>query len=243
MFKSIVVAMILKKFAKVKFIANLLTPGGISRYLHVTAPVQLHDFVLMGGIFFEDPKSMIASLGKVQNSPALSQGDFYPMFFNSNPGTLALIRELIKHIRPKCVVETGVANGFSTRQILESFKEFELFDSRLFSFDVDPKVFSVELERNPQFNKVVIDSASSFLSAMHKIGSVDLFYHDSDHSYENQLLEYDAAWRLLSHDGVLISDDVNWSNAFLDFCKKVNRTPLLLSDGAKFAGVIFRDGP
>jgi len=177
-------------------------------------------------------------LGKVQNSPALSQGDFYPMSYNSNPKTLELIRELIKLIRPKCVVETGVANGFSTRQILESFKEFELYDSRLFSFDIDPKVFTVELERNPQFNKVIIDSASSFLSAMHKIGSVDLFYHDSDHSYENQLLEYDAAWRLLSNDGVLISDDINWSNAFLDFCKKVNRTPLLLSDSGKFCGVI-----
>jgi predicted O-methyltransferase YrrM len=192
----------------------------------------------MGGIFFDDPMKMISSLGKVQNSPALSQGDFYPMSYNSNPKTLELIRELIKLIRPKCVVETGVANGFSTRQILESFKEFELYDSRLFSFDIDPKVFTVELERNPQFNKVIIDSASSFLSAMHKIGSVDLFYHDSDHSYENQLLEYDAAWRLLSNDGVLISDDINWSNAFLDFCKKVNRTPLLLSDSGKFCGVI-----
>lgn len=228
----------LRKLVKIKFIANLLTHGGRSRYLHITAPVQLNDFVLMGGIFFEDPKKMIASLGKVQSGPDLSQGDFYPMFYNSGLRTLELIRELIKLIRPKCVVETGVANGFSTRQILESFKEFELFDSQLFSFDVNPKVFSVELERNPQFNKVIIDSASSFISAMHEIGSIDLFYHDSDHSYENQLLEYEAAWRLLSHDGVLISDDVNWSNAFLDFCKTVNRIPLLLSDSRKFCGVI-----
>ena len=122
--------------------------------------------------------------------------------------------------------------------ILQSFKDFELSNSQLWSFDIDPKVFSLELELNSQFNKQIIDCPSSFLSAIEKIGTIDLFYHDSDHSYENQLLEYNGAWDALSYKGILISDDVNWSNAFLDFCKKVNRVPLLLSDSGKFCGMI-----
>jgi hypothetical protein len=101
-----------------------------------------------------------------------------------------------------------------------------------------------DLLNDPQFNFIVIDSQNSFLDAMKEIQTVDLFYHDSDHSYDNQILEYETAWKILnSKNGVLVSDDINWSNAFLDFCKKINRTPLLLSDGAKFTGVICRDGP
>jgi hypothetical protein len=202
------------------------------------APVQLNDFVLLGGVFFNDPKEMITAVSEDHSPSLLTNGEFYPLYYNSNQKTLDLLRELIKVQRPGCVVETGVANGASTRVILQSFREFDLSNSSLWSFDIDPKVFSSELERNSQFNKQIIDSPSSFLSAIKKIGTIDLFYHDSDHSYENQLLEYNTAWDALSHHGILMSDDVNWSNAFLDFCKKVNRAPLLLSDSGKFCGMI-----
>ena len=222
---------------RVKSIATLIIHGHFW-LLHQNAPVQLNDFVLIGGHFFDDPMEMIDAIGQERVSPLLTKGQFYPLYYNSNPRTLDLLRESIKILRPNCVVETGVANGVSTRLILQSFREFELSNSKLYSFDIDPKVFSLELEGNSQFNKQIIDSPSSFLSAFQKIGNIDLFYHDSDHSYENQLIEYNAAWDALSDNGLLISDDVNWSNAFLDFCKKVNRAPLLLSDSGKFCGMI-----
>ena len=209
----------------------------------VSAPVQLHDLVLIGGLFFDSPVKIIESLRNAPDNELLEKGDFYPLFYNSNPRTLELLRMLIQELRPKTVIETGVANGVSTRQILSSFKEFELGDSKLYSFDIDHRVGTPDLLSHPQFNFVVIDSQKSFLDAMEEFDTIDLFYHDSDHSYKNQMLEYEAAWEILNPEiGVLISDDINWSNAFLDFCKKVNRTPLLLSDGAKFAGVICKDG-
>jgi predicted O-methyltransferase YrrM len=209
-----------------------------------SAPVQLHDLVLIGGSFFDSPMKIIESLKNSPDNKLLEKGDFYPLFYNSNPRTLELLKMLIKEVRPKTVIETGVANGISTRQILSSFKEYQLGDSKLYSFDIDYRVGTPDLLRDPQFNFVVIDSQNSFLDAMKEIKSVDLFYHDSDHSYHNQMLEYETAWKILNpKNGVLISDDINWSNAFLDFCKKVNRTPLLLSDGAKFAGIICKDNP
>jgi predicted O-methyltransferase YrrM len=216
----------------------------LNHYLRSIAPVQLHDFVLMGGIFHEDPTEINQHLTQSQINPVLNSGQFYPLFYNSNPRTLELLEILIRKIRPTTVVETGVANGESTRRILSVFRELNLTESKLFSFDVDPRVASGELFSNPQFNFVLVDSQNKFSNGMKDIGLIDLFYHDSDHSYINQMLEYDTAWDILNpQNGVLVSDDINWSNAFLDFCKKVKRTPFLLSDRGKFSGVIFKDVP
>jgi predicted O-methyltransferase YrrM len=195
----------------------------------------------MGGHFYDDPKDVLASLGLVKPSPLLMNCELYPLFFDTNSRTLTLLKLLIKDRRPNTVVETGVANGASTRQILTSFKEFNLVDSKLYSIDVDNRVGTPDLLSNPQFNLVIINSESSFLNAMKEIKSVDLFYHDSNHSYRNQMLEYEIAWEILNpRNGILISDDINWSNAFLDFCKRVNRIPLILSDGGKFSGIILK---
>ena len=205
------------------------------------APVQLNDFVMLGSSFFNNPSTLIESIGKKSSSNLLDAGDFYPLFYNSNPGTLELLRSLIREARPNIVIETGVANGASTRKILSSFKEFNLVESKLYSFDIDPRVASPDLVSSTQFNFVAVSSPDSFVTSMNEIKTVDLFYHDSDHSYYNQMLEYSTAWEMLNpQKGILISDDINWSNAFLDFCKKVNRVPFLLSDSGKFTGVIFK---
>ena len=171
----------------------------------------------------------------------LETGEFYPNFYNSNPNTLELLKLLVGEIRPAIVIETGIANGISTKAILQAFQEYSLHQSKLFSFDVDIRVATPVLLSNPQFSFIPVTSPRSFRESVNSISTVDLFYHDSDHSYSNQLMEYLAIWEILNTEkGVLVSDDINWSNAFLDFCKKVNRTPLLLSDGGKFCGVITR---
>jgi hypothetical protein len=211
----------------------------LRNYIRINTPVQLHEFVMMGGSFFNSPSQVIDSLWKSPSNPLLGKGEFYPLFYDSNPGTLELLAMLIKKIRPANVIETGIANGASTRKILSSFSELNLTNSKLYSMDINPHVATPYLLSNPQFHFICIDSQKSFTSAMHKIGTVDLFYHDSNHSYDNQMHEYSIAWEMLNSDnGILMSDDINWSNAFLDFCKKINRLPLILSDTEKFSGVI-----
>jgi len=220
-----------------RFLDVLVNPTEIIKKSE--APVQLHDFVIAGGVFFDSPNAIIDSLKKPTVKSSLELGELYQLFYNSNPKTLELLRMLIDEVRPEIVVETGVANGTSTRTILSSFKDYNLLDSKLYSMDVDPRVATPDLMSSPQFNFVIIESSKSFITAMESIKTVDLFYHDSDHSYGNQMLEYSVAWELLNPGaGILMSDDVNWSGAFLDFSKKVNRIPLLLADGGKFSGII-----
>lgn len=206
--------------------------------VRLKSAVRLHEYTEMGGLFFDQPNELLAALGNTPRNPLLEPGEFYPLFFNSNPKTLDLLEQAIKQIRPSIVVETGVANGASTRRILESFGKYDLVNSKLISFDIDPRVATEELTNNPQFNFILVDSPDRFSESLRKLDCIDLFYHDSDHSYKNQMHEYSIAWEKLSENGVLISDDVDWSNAFLDFCKQVNRTPFLLSDLSTFSGII-----
>jgi hypothetical protein len=215
------------------------TRGALRNYIRTNTPVQLHEFVMIGSSFYNSPADITDQLWKSSSNPLLGPGEFYPLFYDSNPGTLELLSLCIKKFRPMTVIETGIANGASTKKILSSFSESGLINSRLYSVDIHPKVATPILLSNPQFNFICIDSQKSFTNAMHEIGTADLFYHDSNHSYVNQMHEYSIAWEILNPDsGILMSDDVNWSNAFLDFCKKVNRIPILLSDREKFSGVI-----
>jgi hypothetical protein len=63
-----------------------------------------------------------------------------------------------------------------------------------------------------------------------RYGWVDLFLHDSEHTQETMSYEFNAAWPHISNSGVLICDNVDSTTAFFDFCLKVQRHPLVLSD-------------
>jgi len=51
---------------------------------------------------------------------------------------------------------------------------------------------------------------------------VDLFVHDSLHTYHNMSFEFESIWGYLRPGGVLVADDVGLNDAFLDFAAKVN---------------------
>lgn len=47
-----------------------------------------------------------------------------------------------------------------------------------------------------------------------------MFRHDSDHSYEHIMFEFETIWPLLRVGGILTSDDVHANNAWADFCSR-----------------------
>jgi hypothetical protein len=54
---------------------------------------------------------------------------------------------------------------------------------------------------------------------------IDMFHHDSMHTYEHMTFEYETVWPKLSKGGVLASDGVQWNHAFEDFCRSKSTAP------------------
>jgi len=58
------------------------------------------------------------------------------------------------------------------------------------------------------------------------LAELDVFLHDSEHSYENMLFEYETSWTHLRPGGVLLSHDISLNMSFFDFAKSVGRKPV-----------------
>lgn len=133
---------------------------------------------------------------------------------------------ICRKIKPNYVVETGVANGFSTLSILSALEKNKA--GLLWSIDYSPY---------PNFNsgwlckhkdwknwKLTIAKTSDKLpDILQSLKKIDCFFHDSDHSYKNQMYEYKLAWNYLREEGILFSDDIN--RAFDDFIKQLTPKP------------------
>jgi predicted O-methyltransferase YrrM len=55
---------------------------------------------------------------------------------------------------------------------------------------------------------------------LNELKEIDIFLHDSDHSYENMMEEFETAWSHLKRGGLLLSHNIDYSDAFPDFCRK-----------------------
>ena len=64
-----------------------------------------------------------------------------------------------------------------------------------------------------------------------KTNSVDIFFHDSDHSEENMLFEFRFIWPFISDNNIILSDDVNINNAFKIFCREIKYKKALIYKG------------
>jgi hypothetical protein len=52
-----------------------------------------------------------------------------------------------------------------------------------------------------------------------RLGTIDLFIHDSLHTARNVRFELDHAWPLLKPGGALVIDDIDSNGGFSSFCK------------------------
>jgi predicted O-methyltransferase YrrM len=146
---------------------------------------------------------------------------------------LNLVGVLVSLMRPAVVVETGVALGFTTATILAAMEKNEaghLYSVDLPSLQFDPSReigSAVPTEIRNRWTLVVGPTQKVLAPLLSDVAPIDLYVHDANHAYSEQLREYRAAWPHLRSGGVLVSDDVG-NPAFVEFAQEAGARPYLV---------------
>lgn len=130
-------------------------------------------------------------------------------------------------LRPRAVVETGVAYGVTTSYILHALEQNAA--GSLFSIDLPPlgdesgdHVGRLVPERLRDRWTLVRGKSRQVLSGLlDELGSLDVFVHDSLHTYRTMTWEFRTVWPFLERRGVLLADDIERNRAFHDFVQSV----------------------
>ena len=167
-----------------------------------------------------------------------------------NPGGRAdasseVLYLFVRALRPKVVVETGVALGYSSAFLLQGLHDNA--EGHLHSIDLpttDPQghITSegvrdrtsvpvaqtggvVPNDLRDRWSLTLAPSNPTLASLFETVGPTDIFFHDSEHTFENMIWEYRTSWPHLRPGGYLLSDDVSLNNAFPQFCREVGSPP------------------
>jgi predicted O-methyltransferase YrrM len=163
----------------------------------------------------------------------------FPEDFAVERETSLLLYGSTRLLKPRRILETGVADGVSTFFFLAALKENG--SGHLHSVDISPNV-GVLVERTPQWHLHIFDvgTIDDELAALFaREAPIDLFFHDSDHTFLAQLFEYETFLVHASNAALLISDDVDVSYGFDTFCRRHEMRPNYLFDAMrKTVGVV-----
>lgn len=157
---------------------------------------------------------------------------------------LEIIYAIVRYYQPNIIVETGVGPGSTSAFILKALNANAngmLYSIDLPGFDKEyyptiDKHYDIHIPEGwevgwlipsslkHRWQLILGDAKSELPKLLGELGSIDIFLHDSLHTYEHMMFEYNCAFNHLRDSGILISDDVNeyWSLSFIDFCKRQN---------------------
>ncbi|MGC8644644.1 MAG: class I SAM-dependent methyltransferase [Thermoplasmata archaeon] len=124
---------------------------------------------------------------------------------------------LVAARRPGLVIETGMGPGVSTTAILSALPP----NGRMISIDPgipygrgDREVgFVIPTHLRRQLVYVKGTSSEKLEEVLRSAGRVDVFFHDSDHSFKNVSFELNAVFPYLGEDFLIVVDNYDWSEA------------------------------
>jgi predicted O-methyltransferase YrrM len=154
---------------------------------------------------------------------------------------------ICRNLKPHVVIETGVQYGASSAFILQALCDNNF--GHLYSIDLpDVKYIrdngkphhdsikpnrvgtAVPNELRGRWTLIIGNTKEKLPELLGTLESIDVFFHDSMHTYDHMYLEYKTAWSKLRTGGLLVSDDVLWNTAFLDFCHEKGVEPHVVED-------------
>jgi predicted O-methyltransferase YrrM len=148
---------------------------------------------------------------------------------------------LVRGLKPRTIVQTGVCNGLSSAFMMLALARNGP-DGRLHVIDLPPvfnskdpawtipdKVYGEIIPEGKSSGWMVPDfyrsrfevhngDAKELLPGMvDALPAIDLFYHDSDHTYAHMMFEFREVKRKLAPGGLIVADDISWNASLWDF--------------------------
>ena len=144
-------------------------------------------------------------------------------------GSLIFIYAMLRIMQPRVVVETGVAEGSMTSWMLAALVLNKT--GKLVSIDLPAIENELTMDRTVVQTEVGLwipddyksqweyleGDAKELLPKILIKEEVECFMHDSLHTRSHMLFEYALARNLMRENALIISDDIDWNNAFINF--------------------------
>jgi predicted O-methyltransferase YrrM len=210
-------------------------------------------------------KEAIAKIGKtLQEFDAVEQDeslDYRGTLGTMGYMGLAMLNDMILVNKPRLVIETGVNNGASTLVILRAMAEAGV--GRLISIDLpyyEGEEYDVYIqgirskggalpiikkgeecgwlvpkELRDRWTLYLGDSRTVLPQVLEEEGAIDMFFHDSEHSFDHMTFEYETAWPYIRSGGYLLSDDAHYGErAFWEFALEHVERPVWICTQGRF---------
>jgi predicted O-methyltransferase YrrM len=148
---------------------------------------------------------------------------------------------LVRLLKPKTIVQCGVCNGLSSAFMVLALAANGA-EGKLYGIDIPPvfnpkdpawtgagKVYGhvipegktsgwmVPEAYRKRFEVQTGDAKLLLPKLVDSLPAIDMFYHDSDHTYNHMMFEFREAKRKLSPGGLVVADDIAWNAALWDF--------------------------
>jgi predicted O-methyltransferase YrrM len=148
---------------------------------------------------------------------------------------------LVRSLKPKTIVQCGVCNGLSSAFMMLALAKNgsdgqlyaidmpPIFDSKDPAWTISGKVYGMVVPEGKSSGWMVPeayhrrfhvqngDAKVLLPKLVERLPAIDMFYHDSDHTYNHMMFEFRQAKRKLVPGGLIVADDISWNASLWDF--------------------------
>jgi hypothetical protein len=101
-----------------------------------------------------------------------------------------------------------------------------------------PPGFLVPEELRQHWTLIIGDVRDELIPLLNELQHTDIFFHDSDHSYQHMMWEFTSTWPHLRPGGLMISDDISVNTAFWDFSAAIPSAYVIHKSTSNFGALV-----
>ena len=188
------------------------------------------------------------NLKKLKKEKYPSKKKPYPTDYSINSDSRKFLYRLCRILKPNNIIETGVAYGISSSYILQALEDNK--SGKLYSIDSIFRPWQtkemigsiIPKKLRNRWELIIGKSTEKLENISTEINNLDIFIHDSSHTYENMMFEFNIIIKNIKKEGIIISDDVIGNDAFHDFSTSNNVKKYVIKvEGNQGLGIIIKN--